>query len=155
MEGSFVGHSAECTVVSERNREVKQGVAYASGRPRVVVRVVIVNSLPLATPPIDLGCTIAIVVVAAEGRRLGVSIPVWEVGLLVRLHGWLNLRLGLVVPFSTIIRVAGTGRYLGVSFIGRRICGFGRILTERMCLLGGDWGERGNGGRAASGLVPR
>ena len=104
---------------------------YASGRPRVVVRVVIVNGLPLATPPIDLRSAIAVVVVAAEGLRLGMSIPVWEVGLLVGRRGRLNLGFRLVVPFGTTVGLAGTGRHWGrVSFIGRRIGGFWRILTE-------------------------
>jgi hypothetical protein len=138
-----------------RGREVKQGVAYASGRPRVVVRVIIVKGLPLTTPPVELGGTIAIVVITAEGRRLGMSIPIWEVGLLVRRHGRLDLRFRLVVPFGTIVRLVGTGRnWRRESFIGSRVGKVGRILTEREWLLDGDWSERGNGGRAVCGLVP-
>ena len=58
-------------------------------------------------------------------------IPIWEVGLLVGRHGRLNLGLRLVIPFSTIVGLAGAGRHCGrVSFVGRRIGGFGRILTE-------------------------
>jgi len=84
------------------------------------------------------------------------SIPIWEVGLLVGRHGRLNLGFGLVVPFGTIVGLARTGRYWGrMSFIGRRIDGFERILTEREWLLAGNLGERGDGGMAVSGLVPR
>ena len=131
-------------------------MAYASGRPWVVVRVVIVNSLPLTAPPVDLGGTVAVVVIAAGGRRLGMSIPIWEVGLLVRRHGRLDVRLRLVVPLGTVIRLASTGRpWRRKSFVGSRIWGVGRILTEREWLLTGNWGERGDGGRAVRGLVPR
>ena len=134
----------------------KTVVSYASTQPRVVVCIVVVNSLPLTAPPIGLWRAIAIVVIAADDRRLGVSIPIWEVGLLVGRHGRLDLGFGLVVPFGTIVGLARTGRYWGrVSFIGRRIDGFGRILTEREWLLAGNLGERGDGGRAVSGLVPR
>ena len=131
-------------------------ISYASTQPRVVVRVVVVNSLPLTTPPIDLWRTIAIVVIATNDRRLGMSIPIWEVGLLVGRHGRLDLGFGLVVPFGTIVGLASTGRNWGrVSFIGRRIGRFGGILTEREWLLTGNLGERGDDGRAVSGLVPR
>jgi len=108
-----------------------KAVAYASGRPGVVFRVVIVNSFPLTAPPVDLGGTIAIVVVSAGGRWLGMSIPIWEVGLLVRRRGGLDLWFRLVVPFGTVVRLTRTGgRWRGESFIGCRIGGVGWILTE-------------------------
>ena len=131
-------------------------VSYASGRPRVVVRIVIVHSLPLTTPPINLWCAIAIVVIAARGRQLGMSIPIWEVGLLAGRHGRLDLGFRLMVPFGTIVGFVRNSRHRGrVSFIGRRIGRFGRILTERERLLTGNLGERGDDRRAVSGLVPR
>ena len=84
------------------------------------------------------------------------SVPIWEVGLLVRRYGRLDMRLRLVVPLSAIIRLASTGsHWRRDSFIGSRIWGVGRILTERERLLAGNWSERGDGGRAVSGLVPR
>ena len=131
-------------------------MAYASGRPGVVICVVIVNSFPLTTPPINLGGTVAIVVITADGRWLGMSVPIWEVGLLVRRHGRLDMRFRLVVPFGTIIRLASSGRrWRRRSLIGSRIWGVRRILTEREWLLAGNWSERGDGRRAVSGLVPR
>ena len=83
---------------------------YASGRPRVVVCVIVIDGLPLTAPPVDLGGTIAIVVITAGGWWLGMSIPIWEVGLLVGRDGRLDLGFGLVVPFGTIVGLAGTGR---------------------------------------------
>ena len=128
---------------------------YASGRPRVVVRVVIIDGLPLTAPAVDLGGTIAIVVITAGGWWLGMSVPIWEVGLVGR-HGGLDLGFRLVVPFGTVVGLASTNRRRGrVPFVGRRICGFGRILTERELLLAGNLGERRDDGRAISGLVPR
>ena len=130
-------------------------VSYASTQPRIIVCVVVVDSLPLTAPPIGLGRTIAIVVITANGRWLRMTIPIWEVGLLVGRDGRLDLGFGLVVPFGTIVGLAGTGRqWRRVSFIGRRIGRFGRILTEREWLLGGDLGEGGDGGRTISWLVP-
>jgi len=85
-------------------------VSYASSQPRIIVRVVVVDGLPLTAPPIGLGRTIAIVVITANDRRLGMSIPIWEVGLLVGRDGRLDLGFGLVVPFGTIVGLAGTGR---------------------------------------------
>ena len=108
-----------------------KAVAYASGRPGVVFRVVVVNSFPLTAPPVDLGGTVAIVVVSAGDRRLGMSIPIWEVRLLVRRRGGLDLWFRLVVPFDTVVRFASTGRrWRGESFIGCRIGGVRWILTE-------------------------
>ena len=85
-------------------------VSYASTQPRVIVCVVVVDSLPLTAPPIGLGRTIAIVVITANGRWLRMTIPIWEVGLLVGRDGRLDLGFGLVVPFGTIVGLAGTGR---------------------------------------------
>lgn len=83
------------------------------------------------------------------------TIPIWEVGLLVGRNGRLDLGFRLVVPFSTIVRLASNDRHWGrVSFIGRRIDGFG-ILTEREWLLARNLGERRDSGRTVSGLVPR
>ena len=84
------------------------------------------------------------------------SIPVWEVRLLVGRHGRLDLRFGLVVPFGTVAELGGNDRHRrGVPFIGR-IHRFGRILTEReWLLLTRNLVKRGDGGRAVSGLVPR
>jgi hypothetical protein len=114
-------------------------VAYASGRARVVVRVVVVNSLSLTAPPIGLGSAIAIIVITAGDRWLGMTIPIWEVGLLVRWHSGLDLRFRLVVPFGTIVWLTGTGRnWRRGSFIWNGIDGFGRILTERERLLAGN-----------------
>ena len=84
------------------------------------------------------------------------SIPIWEVGMLVGRYGRLDLGFRLVVPFGTIVGLASPSRYWGrVSFIGRRIGRFGRILTEREWLLTGNLGERRDGRRGVSGLVPR
>ena len=59
------------------------------------------------------------------------TIPVWEVRLLVGRRGRLDLGFRQVVPFGTIVGLAGTGRHWRrVSFIGRSIGGFWRILTE-------------------------
>jgi hypothetical protein len=72
------------------------------------------------------------------------SVPIWEVGLLVGWHGRLDLGFGLVVPFSTIVGLASTGRHWRrVSFIGRRASRFGRILTERKWLLSREFGREG------------
>lgn len=84
------------------------------------------------------------------------SIPIWEVGLLVGRHSRLDLGFGLVAPLGAIVELTGNDRHRRrVSFIGR-IHKFGRILTEReWLLLTRNLGERGDGGRAVSRLVPR
>ena len=141
--------------VNESERQKNKVVTYASGSPRVIVRVVIVDSFPLTTPAVDLGRTIAIVVISAGCRRLKMTIPIWEVGLLVGLKVGLNLEFGLVVPFGTVVRFMGAcGGWRRVSVIGNRVGRFGGILTKREGLLAGNWDVSGGGGRAVSGLVP-
>jgi len=118
VEGSSVDHSIMCAVMSMKGERKNKAVAYASGRTRVVFRVVVVDSFPLTAPPVDLGGTITIVVVPAGGRRLGMPIPIWAVGLLVRRRGGLGLRFGLVVPFGTVVWFTSTGRrWRGKSFV--------------------------------------
>ena len=60
------------------------------------------------------------------------SVPVWEVGLLVVRKVRLNLEFRLVIPFGTVIGFAGArGGWRRVSVIGSGIWRFGRILTKR------------------------
>ena len=100
-----------------------------------MVRIIIINSFPLATPAIDLWSTIAIIIIPVDGQGLGTSIPIWEVRLLVGQHGRLDLGFRLAVPFGTIVELVGNDRdRRGVSFI-RRIHRFRQILMEREWLL--------------------
>ena len=56
----------------------------------------------------------------------GMSVPIWEVRLLVHWYGRLDMRLGLVVPLGAIISLANAGShwrrnlYAGVGSVRRR-----------------------------------
>ena len=59
------------------------------------------------------------------------TIPSWEVGLLVGRKVGLNLKFRLVIPFGTVVGFTGTCRvWRGVSIIRSRVGRFVGVLTK-------------------------